>query len=177
MLKTKVDRKNRTPSPYSEYEYVYLFRRSDLYKIGRTGHIGSRKANIASTYQSPIDVVHSVYVRRPELVEMEWAWRFRHQRSRAEQLSRKIGATEWYNLSDQDVAWICSQQADEVLNVECTITIGEAIECLQQHSANIKFLPSSCVRIHLPIWSGYYVERATFLEAATVVKERILSDC
>lgn len=159
----------------SEWEYVYLFRRPGLYKIGRTANIEARRYGLASMYRTDVAVVHSVYVRYPRLVEMEWSWRFRRQRSNAEHPSRRIGATEWFSLSDQDVAWICSQQGDEVLRAKYTMTLNEAIEYLQQESAQIDFLSVfgvPRVRIHLPIWTGYYVERNTITEATSVVKER-----
>lgn len=166
-------REKHKPSlpPALGHGHVYLFRKGDLYKIGQTANIKVRQGAVASVYRTDIQIVYSVQVPYPALVEMEWAWRFRHQR--AKETSRRIGATEWYTLSDQDIAWICAQRGDEVLHVECSMDLNEAIDYLQKNQARITFLPSQRVRIHLPTWSGYYVERDTIIEAACVVRERL----
>ncbi len=98
---------------------VYLLKAlvdgKDLYKIGCSSDIGKRFMGLRSSYPVNVELLHSIVSSTYQEAERAIQQRF----------SDKWVKGEWYSLSPEDAAWICSVMAfeDECLIMQNGIVV------------------------------------------------------
>lgn len=79
--------------------FVYLFRRPDLYKIGKTTNLGRRQRELERQHGVALELLHGFrskdYTRAEGLLLAKYRLKLRE-------------GTEWFDLDSEDVTFICS---------------------------------------------------------------------
>lgn len=85
------DRPPRSPG------YIYLVQAGGRYKIGKATDVTKRIKSLQTGSAEEIRLIHTIPTQRVELAEKQLHTRFKAKRERG----------EWFDLSAEDVAWLC----------------------------------------------------------------------
>lgn len=92
--------------------YVYVFRMGDIFKIGVTRHYPEiRRRQLSANHKKPIAQIYSSFIPHPRRVEEDWKRRFADKRANLDTQTGYLSHTEWFHLTDEDMAWIYSHPA------------------------------------------------------------------
>lgn len=90
-------RKQKEEASQPRAGFIYLIESGGYHKIGKAVSVPNRLSQLNVQLPTPLTLVHTIAVSN-----MSWAENYLHQRYADKRLNG-----EWFNLSADDVAWIC----------------------------------------------------------------------
>ncbi len=119
--------------PAESCVYLIQYSNEPIYKIGHTDKPARRLARVQVSVPYPVKIVHIILTDAPEWLETYWHRRFASKRRRG---SAYRSASEWFNLTDADVAeFKANTRLDQQHEYKLNTVLPVVFDAAARHSA------------------------------------------